>query len=165
MKNRHCSWIVVQENLFKKQTNEIGLDKNDGILNLIFRSTTFWGNRCNHTISITLNETFAPVDRYFVQSSWANCSSCLRFKGMPSPDCMFQLQPKMFNSKAAPECYRASSMFHSVLFFVSFFFAPVNMEPMWLAKKLQVCLICPKDILPEALEFWQIPVLIFYDLL
>ena len=30
MKIRYCFWIVVQQNHFKKQTNETGLDKNDG---------------------------------------------------------------------------------------------------------------------------------------
>ncbi len=40
---------------------------------------------------------------------------------------------------------------YSVLFFERFIFASVNIELMLLAKKLQFCLICPKDILPEAL--------------
>lgn len=57
-------------------------------------------------------------------------------------------------SKAAPEHNWTSSMFHSrdsVLFLICLIFLSVNIELMCLTKKLEFCLVCPKNILPEAL--------------
>ena len=94
MKIRYCFWIMVQQNHLKKQTNETGLDKNDGNINLIFCCTTFWGNHCNQVISVTLNETSAPVDRYVGPLLVSKLLQLSQVWRVPSPDSMFQLLPE-----------------------------------------------------------------------
>ena len=56
MKNRHCFWIVVQQNHLKRQTNETGLDKNDD-----FVAQPFEANICNQVISVTCQQVFCQV--------------------------------------------------------------------------------------------------------
>ena len=83
-----------------------------------------------------------------------SASRCIKLHQEATVPCTDSTQPCATCSKAAPEHYRASFMCHSkygVLFFVCFIIASVNIELMWLAKKLQLCLIGPKDILPKAL--------------
>lgn len=53
---------MVQQIYFEKRTNDSGLDKNDGTLNLILCCTTFGDNHCKQVISVSLNETSAPAD-------------------------------------------------------------------------------------------------------
>lgn len=54
MKNRSCFWIVVQENYFLNQLNNLALTK-------MFCCTILWGNQL---ISVALSETSAPINRY-----------------------------------------------------------------------------------------------------
>lgn len=81
--NNILSFAWLFRNRVELQNNITSPDKR--LVSLIICCTTFGGNHCNQTFSVTLTETLAVVSGYLAYSSWSNCS-CHRGEG-----CLLQI--------------------------------------------------------------------------
>lgn len=62
-KIRVCIGFLNQQNILNFQSNENGMDKNDGSLNLIFCCTAFTDHHCKQAIYLALIEISATANR------------------------------------------------------------------------------------------------------
>lgn len=93
------AWLLrIEVELQNKKTSldrENGNDGNDYNLCLIICCTAFGGNHCNQGISVTLTETCRQA---FGPLLMIKLLQLLQGWRLPSPHCLFQLLPQMFNS-------------------------------------------------------------------